>query len=64
MSEKYDRSLESLKNESTRQRWALFHRAIASAKKSNTEALRQEHERSMAESGSAPRNEPQLSIAQ
>ncbi|HLT89644.1 MAG TPA: hypothetical protein VKZ85_01770 [Woeseiaceae bacterium] len=64
MSEKYDRSLESLKNESTRQRWALFHRAIASAKQSNTEAMRQEFERMLAEAPAAQRTEPRLSIAQ
>lgn len=29
----------SLKNESARQRWELFHRAIAYAKQSNDEAL-------------------------
>ena len=29
----------SLKNESARQRWDLFHRAIAHAKQSNDEAL-------------------------
>lgn len=39
MSQKHDRSLETLKNESTRQRWELFHRAIASAKRSNTQAM-------------------------
>lgn len=30
---------EALKNESTRQRWDLFHRAIAHAKHSNDSAL-------------------------
>jgi len=30
---------ESLKNESSRQRWKLFHRAIAHAKESNNAAL-------------------------
>jgi hypothetical protein len=30
---------EALKNESARQRWALFHRAIAHAKQSNYQAL-------------------------
>jgi hypothetical protein len=29
----------TLKNESSRQRWELFHRAIAHAKQSNDEAL-------------------------
>lgn len=32
---------DTLKNESARQRWQLFHRAIAHAKQSNTEALQQ-----------------------
>lgn len=66
MSQNHDRSLESLKNESARQRWDLFHRAIASAKQSNTEAMQQEHDRTAADAGSRPadeRNEPQLSIA-
>jgi len=31
--------VESLKNESARQRWELFHRAIAHAKESNNAAL-------------------------
>ncbi|MDH3746619.1 MAG: hypothetical protein OER97_00320 [Gammaproteobacteria bacterium] len=31
----------SLKNESARQRWEMFHRAIAHAKQSNDEALRE-----------------------
>lgn len=30
---------ETLKNESTRQRWELFHRAIAHAKASNNDSL-------------------------
>jgi len=30
---------EALKNESTRQRWELFHRAIAFAKENNVSAL-------------------------
>lgn len=66
MSQKHDRSLESLKNESARQRWDLFHRAIASAKQSNTEAMQQEHARMVAETSAKAteeRNEPQLSIA-
>jgi len=67
MSEKHDRSLESLKNESARQRWALFHRAIASAKQSNNEAMRQEYERTAAEAAASrdgQRAVRQLSIAQ
>ncbi len=66
MSQKYERSVESLKNESARQRWELFHRAIASAKQSNNRAMQQELARTMAESAAKAtehRNEPQLSIA-
>lgn len=33
--------LAALKSESARQRWDLFHRAIAHAKQSNTEALQE-----------------------
>jgi len=36
---KTDSPIESLKNESSRQRWELFHRAIAYAKESNNAAL-------------------------
>ena len=32
----------SLKNEATRQRWEMFHRAIAFAKQSNAEAMEKE----------------------
>lgn len=42
MSTKYKEDLSptsALKNESSRQRWDLFHRAIAHAKQSNDEAL-------------------------
>jgi hypothetical protein len=42
MSKKYTEAkspLDSLKNESARQRWELFHRAIAHAKQSNNDAL-------------------------
>lgn len=74
MSQKHYRSLETsletLKNESTRQRWELFHRAIASAKQSNTKAMQQaDAERQAAASGlegngtPEPSNERQLSIA-
>lgn len=37
--EKSDSPIDALKNESTRQRWELFHRAIAHAKESNNAAL-------------------------
>lgn len=42
MSKKYTEAespFDSLKNESARQRWELFHRAIAHAKQSNNDAL-------------------------
>ena len=42
-----DKPAVSLKNEAARQRWELFHRAIAHAKQSNDAALNE------AESGSA-----------
>jgi hypothetical protein len=48
----------SLKNESARQRWDLFHRAIAHAKESNDEALRD----SDSESGDGDSGGPLLSI--
>ena len=34
-----DSPVRALKNESARQRWELFHRAIAHAKETNTNAL-------------------------
>lgn len=34
-----DSPVGALKNESSRQRWELFHRAIAHAKQSNTNAM-------------------------
>jgi hypothetical protein len=57
----------ALKNESTRQRWELFHRAIALAKKSNADAL-DEEDRLQRTGTEAPepvraRPEPILSIA-
>jgi hypothetical protein len=42
MSNKHQKSespVDSLKNEAARQRWELFHRAIAHAKESNNAAL-------------------------
>lgn len=36
---KSDSPIDALKNESARQRWELFHRAIAHAKESNNAAL-------------------------
>jgi hypothetical protein len=44
MSTKYEEDLSptaKLKNESSRQRWDMFHRAIAHAKQSNDEALQE-----------------------
>jgi len=55
MSNKYTESespVASLKNESSRQRWELFHRAIAHAKEANDASLADE-ERPAAESSSA-----------
>ena len=36
---KTDSPIDSLKNESTRQRWEMFHRAIAHAKESTNAAM-------------------------
>jgi len=36
-----DSPVSTLKNESSRQRWELFHRAIAYAKQSNSDALQE-----------------------
>jgi hypothetical protein len=52
--------IEALKNESARQRWELFHRAVAYAKQSNNQA-QQDSEASSAE---PKRGRPNLSIAQ
>ena len=44
MSDNYsenDSPVSGLKNEAARQRWELFHRAIAHAKQSNTAALQE-----------------------
>jgi hypothetical protein len=54
-----DSPLLALKNESSRQRWEMFHRAIAHAKQSNSDAL-QEAETQPAE---CKRTGPLLSIA-
>jgi len=55
---KPDSPVDSLKNESARQRWELFHRAIAHAKESNNAAL---HEAD-AQSGDAECSGPLLTI--
>ena len=66
MSQRKEPSLDALKNESARQRWELFHRAIATAKRSNASAL-QEAERAAADADARPEKpekpEPQLSLA-
>lgn len=64
MSHKNEPSLETLKSESARQRWELFHRAIATAKQSNTSAM-QEADRSGTSDADATAEKPetQLSVA-
>ena len=62
MSQKNELSLEALKSESARQRWELFHRAIATAKRSNTSAM-QEADRSENADAQAERPETPLSVA-
>lgn len=62
MSQKNELSLEALKSESARQRWELFHRAIATAKRSNTSAM-QEADRSENADAEAARPETPLSVA-
>ncbi|MDH4046843.1 MAG: hypothetical protein OEW68_09550 [Gammaproteobacteria bacterium] len=54
-----DSPVGALKNEAARQRWELFHRAIAHAKKSNIDAME------VAESTTAEHKQsgPMLSIA-
>ena len=49
--------VEFLKDETARQRWELFHRAIAHAKQSNVTSLDDDHESGDPESGG-----PMLSI--
>lgn len=69
MSHKIERSFEPLKNESARQRWDLFHRAIAHAKQSNEVAMRDDDASRIADKlddatdDKTERPEPQLSIA-
>ena len=61
MSTKYEEDLSptaTLKNESSRQRWDLFHRAIAHAKQSNDQAL----EDAESNSSDVPRTAPVLTI--
>lgn len=66
-----DARFDALKNESARQRWQLFHRAIAHAKLSNNAALedldeaRQKagQQNDAGKDGPSGRPEPRLSIA-
>lgn len=65
MPHKNESPFDTLKNESTRQRWELFHRAIAHAKQSNIVAMQ---ESDLAEKSGEPaeqpgRSDPLLSIA-
>jgi hypothetical protein len=57
----------TLKNEATRQRWQIFHQAIALAKQSNAEAMEKEQvlKDSITPAPDTPRQraEPLLSIA-
>jgi hypothetical protein len=69
MSQKNEPSFETLKNDSARQRWELFHRAIATAKRSNTSAMQEADHAGAADGTEAEsddksgRTEPQLSVA-
>ena len=56
--QKSESPVDSLKNEASRQRWEMFHRAIAHAKESNNAAL---HEAD-AQSGDAECSGPLLTI--
>ena len=66
MSQKNEPSFEALKSESARQRWELFHRAIATAKRSNTSAMQdamQEDNGSESAEAKTDKPETQLSVA-
>lgn len=57
-------SFEVLKSDSARQRWEWFHRAIALAKQSNDEAMREEEPPRVSATDDPVRgDDPQLSIA-
>lgn len=58
-------SYEALKSDSARQRWEWFHRAIALAKQSNDEAMKdyEEARESPKSDSTVNRADPQLSIA-
>jgi hypothetical protein len=51
---KSESPLDTLKNESARQRWELFHRAIAYAKESNKDSLLEEDTHSSEPESAAP----------
>jgi hypothetical protein len=55
----------ALKDEATRLRWELFHRAIAFAKQSNADAMAEADRLQQADASDTARNRPerQLSIA-
>jgi hypothetical protein len=64
MTDNNKRPFDALKSESARQRWELFHRAIAHAKQSNTAAMREaEASQDDGSADRAERPEPVLSIA-
>ncbi|NOX69544.1 MAG: hypothetical protein GXP15_10185 [Gammaproteobacteria bacterium] len=54
-----DSPVAGLKNEASRQRWELFHRAIAHAKQSNSDAMQQTSNGD----GEPKRRRPVLTIA-
>ncbi|WP_156762672.1 hypothetical protein [Woeseia oceani] len=51
---KQESRTETLKNEATRQRWELFHRAIAHAKQSNISSLEQDEKTAAEENAPVP----------
>lgn len=57
--------MEGWKNEATRQRWQLFHNAIARAKQSNAEAMAETDRQQQSDpaTSAGDRADPQLSIA-
>ena len=63
MSHKHEPSLESLKSESARQRWELFHRAIATAKRSNKSAMQAADRSENAADAQPDKPETSLSVA-
>ncbi|MEQ8207002.1 MAG: hypothetical protein RIA65_12555 [Woeseia sp.] len=51
---KQESRTETLKNEATRQRWELFHQAIAHAKQSNVSSLEQGDDATTEDGGPVP----------